>query len=62
MLLYGVYLTYNVISDLMTIFFMDKKTSIAILKETRNQLASIGTKDSTFDDIIKRLLKKWDLK
>ena len=41
---------------------MENKTSIAISKKLRNQLASIGTKDSTFDDIIKRLLKKWDLK
>ena len=35
-------------------------TSIAIHKETRNQLATIGTKDSTFDDIIQELLKKWN--
>ena len=35
-------------------------TSIAIKKETRNQLASLGTKDSTFDDIIQNLIKKWN--
>ena len=34
-------------------------TSIAIQKETRNQLASLGTKDSTFDTIIQELIKKW---
>lgn len=34
-------------------------TSITIQKETRNQLASLGTKDSTFDDIIQELLKSW---
>ena len=35
-------------------------TPIAISKETRDQLAEIGDHDSTFYDIIKRLLKKWD--
>ena len=35
-------------------------TSIAIQKETRNQLASLGTKDSTFDVIIQKLIKKWN--
>jgi len=35
-------------------------TSIAIQKETRNQLASFGTKDSTFDTIIQELIKKWN--
>jgi len=34
-------------------------TSIAIKKKTRNQLASIGTKDSTFDDILQKLLQEW---
>lgn len=38
---------------------MSNKTSIAILKETRNQLANIGNKDSTFDEIIRELIKKW---
>ena len=33
-------------------------TSIAIQKETRNQLASLGTKDSTFDEIIQDLISK----
>ena len=37
-------------------------TTIAISKETRDQLVELGDHDSTFDDIIKRLLKKWDLK
>jgi len=39
---------------------MNNKTSIAITKETRDQLASLGTKDSNFEDIIKELLKKWN--
>lgn len=34
-------------------------TSIAIKKQTRNQLALLGTKDSTFDEIIRTLLKQW---
>ncbi len=38
---------------------MEDKTSIAISKKIRNQLAAIGTKDSTFDDIIQSLLEKW---
>lgn len=33
-------------------------TSIAIQKETRNHLASLGTKDSTFDEIIQDLISK----
>ena len=37
-------------------------TTITISKETRDRLAIIGTKDSIFDDIIKNLLKEWDLK
>ena len=34
-------------------------TSISIKKETRNQLALLGTKDSTFDEIIRKLLTRW---
>ncbi len=34
-------------------------TSISIKKETRNQLASLGDKDSTFDEIIRVLLEQW---
>ncbi len=43
-------------------FFMQDKTSIAISREIRNQLAAIGTKDSTFDEIIQKLLTKWNRK
>ena len=43
-------------------FFMQDKTSIAISREIRNQLAAIGTKDSTFDEIIQNLLTKWNRK
>jgi len=39
---------------------MEDKTSIAISRKIRNQLAGIGTKDSTFDEIIQKLLKKWE--
>ena len=39
---------------------MINKTSIAISKDLRNQLASIGTKDSTFNEIIQKLIKKWN--
>ena len=38
---------------------MGNKTSIAISREHRNILASLGTKDSTFDDIIQELIKKF---
>jgi len=37
-------------------------TTITISKETRDQLAKIGDHDSTFEDIIRNLLKTWDLK
>lgn len=36
------------------------KTTVAISKKTRERLASIGNKDSTFDDIIRKLLEEWD--
>lgn len=39
-----------------------KNTTISICKNTRNHLASLGTKDSTFDEIIQKLLKKYDAK
>ena len=42
-----------------SIITMMTMTSISIKKETRNQLASLGTKDSTFDEIIRTLLKQW---
>lgn len=38
---------------------MGSTTTIAISKIIRDQLASIGAKDSTFDDIIKNLIKSW---
>ena len=38
---------------------MTNKTSIAIQKETRNRLAAIGTKGTTFDGIIQELLRCW---
>lgn len=34
-------------------------TTITISKETRDKLASLGTKDASFEDIIIELLKKW---
>jgi len=36
---------------------MDDVTTIAILRETKDQLAAIGTKGSTFDGIIQELLR-----
>ena len=39
---------------------MEDKTSIAISRKIRNQLAAIGTKDSTFDQLIEKLLAKWN--
>ena len=41
---------------------MEPKTTIAITKKIRDQLAKIGDHDSTFEDIIKNLLKMWNLK
>jgi len=38
---------------------MEDKTSIAVSRKIRNQLAAIGNKDSTFDEIIQSLLEKW---
>ena len=38
---------------------MEDKTSISVSKTIRNQLASLGNKDSTFDEIIRKLLKQW---
>jgi len=38
---------------------MESKTTIAISKLIRNELALLGNKDSTFDDIIQKLIKKW---
>jgi len=40
---------------------MEPKTTIAITKKIRDQLARIGNHDSTFDDIIQNLLKARDL-
>jgi len=34
------------------------KTTITIQKETRDSLASLGTKDSTFDEIIQNLIQR----
>ena len=41
---------------------MTNTTSIAIQKETRDQLATVGSKDSTFDEIIQELIKSWNEK
>lgn len=34
-------------------------TTISISKQTREMLASLGTKDSTFDSIIQKLIENW---
>lgn len=36
---------------------MDNITTLKIRKETREQLAEIGTKKETYDDIIQRLME-----
>jgi len=36
-----------------------KKTTIVVKKITRDRLASKGDKDSTFDDILSKLLDKF---
>jgi len=38
---------------------MANMTSISIRKEIRNQLAALGNKDSTFDEIIQMLIENW---
>lgn len=35
---------------------IDSKTNIQVSRETRNRLASLGRKDDTYDDIIRKLL------
>lgn len=37
---------------------MENKTTIAISRDTRNQLVSLGSKDFTFDQIIQDLISK----
>lgn len=38
---------------------MREITTITIERSTRDRLADLGSKDSTFDAIIQKLLKKW---
>jgi len=58
-LLFSPLLIANFLDIVFAIEIMMTMTSISIKKETRNQLASIGTKDSTFDEIIQKLIKCW---
>ena len=37
----------------------EEKTTIVLKRETRNSLAAIGSKDQSFDEIIRELLKAW---
>ena len=37
---------------------MQKDTTIRISKETREILQSLGTKNETYDDILKKLMEK----
>jgi len=39
-----------------------KFTTIAISKTTRNAIASIGSKDQSFEEILQKLLSKWNKK
>jgi len=38
---------------------MIDKTSILLEKETRQRLMEIGNKGDTYDDIVKKLIKRW---
>jgi len=38
------------------------KTTIAISRKTRTDLAAIASKDQTFDEILKILINKWNEK
>ena len=38
-----------------------EETTLRVSKKTRDRLAKIGSKDETFDSIIKRLLNKSNL-
>ena len=50
---------YLIIPLLLIIVFIGlMKTTITIQKETRDSLASLGTKDSTFDEIIQNLIDR----
>ncbi len=35
-----------------------KRTTIVLQKETRDKLASLATKDQTFDDVVRLLIEK----
>jgi len=37
-----------------------KYTTIAITKPTRDAVASVGSKDQSFEEIIQALLEKWN--
>jgi len=39
-----------------------KSTTIAISKATRDEIASIGSKDQSFDEILQQILSKWNEK
>jgi len=39
---------------------MNGKTSIAVSRTIRNELSLLRDKDSTFNDIIQKLIKKWN--
>jgi hypothetical protein len=38
----------------------EEKTTIALKRQTKEELAKLGKKDQTFDQIIRELLKKWE--
>lgn len=50
---------YIIVTTMLIMTGISNVTSIAIRKETRNHLASLGTKDSTFDEIIQKLITSW---
>lgn len=38
---------------------IDKRTTIVLSKSTRDELASLGGKDDSFEDIVKKLIRFW---
>jgi len=49
----------DIIYNFVIIVTMIEKTCISVRREIRNQLASLGNKDSTFDQIIQMLIEHW---
>lgn len=46
--------------NIATMAVMSNSTSIMVSRKTRDRLAKIGEKGSTFDEIIQKLLSEWE--